>query len=104
MAEAVELVATRREAKGTRGARRLRRQGRVPGVLYGHKEETIAVDLARDELEKAIRHGVHVFDLKADGKAEKVLIREVQWDHLGKELLHIDLARVGVDERIVVTV
>src|SRR5439155_20819095 len=100
MAESVELVAEKRETNGTRGARRIRKQGKVPAVVYGHKEETIPVALSGEELVKAIRRGVHVFDLKAGGKAEKVLIKEVQWDHLGKELLHVDLARVAADERI----
>jgi large subunit ribosomal protein L25 len=82
----------------------LRRKGRIPAVLYGHKEQTLSVSLDKDELEKAIRHGVRVVDLEADGKQEKALIRDIQWDHLGKELLHVDFTRVAEDERIVVTV
>jgi large subunit ribosomal protein L25 len=72
--------------------------------VYGHKEATVSVALPGDELAKAIRHGVRVLDLQADGKTEKALIRDVQWDHLGKELLHVDFARVAADERVVVTV
>src|SRR5437764_36846 len=104
MAEAVELVTQPRATHGTRAAKRLRKQGLIPGVVYGHKEATISIALPAEELEKAVRHGIHVVDLKADGKTEKALIREVQWDYLGKELLHIDFARVGADERVVVTV
>ena len=76
----------------------------IPAVLYGHKEETLCVALSAEDTEKAIRRGVRVVDLKANGKEEKALIRDVQWDHLGKELLHVDFARVAADERIVVTV
>jgi large subunit ribosomal protein L25 len=104
MAESVTIVAQKRDGRGTRGARRLRRQGLVPAVVYGHKEATVSVALPGDELAKAIRHGVRVLDLQADGKTEKALIRDVQWDHLGKELLHVDFARVAADERVVVTV
>jgi large subunit ribosomal protein L25 len=104
MAESVELVAENREGRGSRTARRLRKAGRVPAVLYGHKERTVSVSLSGDALEKAIRHGVRVVDLRADGKVEKALIRDVQWDHLGKVLLHVDFTRVAADERIVVTV
>lgn len=104
MAEAIELAVQNRETRGSHEARRLRRQGRVPGVIYGHKEETLAVALSGEELEKAVRHGVRVLDLKTDAKKEKVLIREIQWDHLGKELLHVDFARVAADERIHLTV
>ena len=76
----------------------------MPAVVYGHKEATQTITLPTGELEKAIRHGVRVVDLKTDGKLQKALIREIQWDHLGKELLHVDFARVAADERIVVTV
>jgi large subunit ribosomal protein L25 len=82
----------------------MRRKGLVPAVLYGHKEETLSIALPADEVAKAIRHGVRVVDLQAGGKEEKAFIRDVQWDHLGKELLHVDFTRVALDERIVVTV
>jgi len=104
MKESLLLVTQQRDGRGTRLARRLRKQGLVPAVIYGHQEGTLPVALPADDLTKAIRHGVHVLDLQTDGKAQKVLIREVQWDHLGKELLHVDFARVGADERVVVTV
>ena len=104
MKESLVLTTQQREGRGTRRARRLRKQGLVPAVVYGHQEATVSVALPGDDLSKAIRHGVHVLDLQTDGKAQKVLIREVQWDHLGKELLHVDFARVAADERVVVTV
>jgi large subunit ribosomal protein L25 len=104
MAESVTLVTQPRTGRGSQAARKLRRTGLIPAVLYGHKEETLCVVLPVAEVEKAIRHGIRVVDLKANGKEEKALIRDVQWDHLGKELLHVDFTRVAVDERIVVTV
>jgi large subunit ribosomal protein L25 len=104
MADAGVWAVQKRDGRGTHEARRLRRRGLVPAVVYGHKEETLSVALSREELEKAIRHGVHVVDLQSDGKTEKAQIREVQWDHLGKDVLHVDFARVAADERIVVTV
>jgi large subunit ribosomal protein L25 len=104
MAESVAFVGEPRQPKGTTGARRLRRQGLVPAVVYGHGEETLSISLPRAELVNAIRHGVRVIDLRAGNKEEKALIKDVQWDHLGKELLHVDFARVSMDERIVVSV
>src|SRR6516162_4277013 len=103
MAELV-LKAEKRDTRGKRAAVRLRKKGLVPAVIYGHKEATIPLTLQMDELAKAIRHGVRVLDLNAAGKTEKALIRDVHWDHLGKELLHVDFARVAADERIVVMV
>jgi large subunit ribosomal protein L25 len=104
MAESVRLVGKARESRGKQAAKSLRRKGFVPAVVYGHKEATLAISLPLAEVERAIRHGVRVVDLEAGGKEEKALIREVQWDHLGKDLLHIDFARVAADERIVVSV
>lgn len=104
MAESVVLVAKPREGRGSQAAKRLRKQGLVPGILYGHKEANVALSLSGEELHKAVRHGVRVVDLQADGKEEKALIKDIQWDYLGKEILHVDFARVSLDERIVVTV
>jgi large subunit ribosomal protein L25 len=100
MAESVVLVSKKREPHGSAEARRLRRGGLIPGVLYGHKEETIPLAIAKDEFTKALRLGARVIDLQHDGAQEKALIREVQFDHLGAEVLHVDFARVSVDERI----
>jgi large subunit ribosomal protein L25 len=104
MAEAVVLEAQQREGRGSQQARRLRKKGLVPAVLYGHKEVTVSLTLSQDALEKAIRHGVHVVELRANGKTETALIKEVQWDHLGKELMHVDFARISKDERVLIPV
>jgi len=104
MAESVVLVAQKREGRGSRLAQRLRAQGQIPGVLYGHKQATVSVALPGDALAHAIRHGTRVLDLRTDAGLEKVLIREVQWDHLGKDVLHVDFARVSADERIKISV
>ena len=58
----------------------------------------------KKELVTHLHKGVHVFDLGLDGKSEKVLVKDVQFDHLGIEVLHVDFARVSLDERVEVTV
>lgn len=104
MAETLVFVTQPRELKGSHGSRQLRKKGLVPAVVYGHKEATEAISLQSDDLQKAIRHGVRVLDLNTKGSVQKALIKEVQWDHLGKELLHVDFARIAADERVVVSV
>jgi large subunit ribosomal protein L25 len=104
MADSIELVAQPRSKEGSHYSRKLRRQGLVPAVVYGHKEAAVSIALPQTELEKALRHGHRVVDLKTDGKVEKALVREVQWDHLGNSLLHVDFSRIAADERVVVTV
>ena len=104
MAESAVLKVSRREGRGTRKAEKLRKSGQAPGVVYGHKKETISVAVSRDELLSAIRHGARVVDLQLDGGAEKAQIVEVQWDPLGQDVLHVDFRRVSADERIHLTV
>jgi large subunit ribosomal protein L25 len=104
MAESVVLVAQERKGQGSRAARRLRKEGKIPAVVYGHGEGTVSVALAADELSKAIRQGARVIDLKQGEKIQKALIRELQWDALGHDILHADFARVSADERITLDV
>lgn len=104
MAEAVTLVAQARSTSGTHEARRMRKKGLVPAIVYGHKEATISVTVNRDDLYKAVRQGARVVDLQAGGKIEKALIRDLQWDHLGHAIMHVDFARVAADERIKIEV
>src|SRR5207302_1458971 len=67
MAETVELKTQDRAEHGTRHARRLRKSGQVPAVLYGHGEKTLALALSADDLSKAIRHGARVVDISHNG-------------------------------------
>src|SRR3954469_15194305 len=102
--QSIQLTAQPRDGLGSRKVKRLRDQGLIPGVVYGHKEAVVPVTLPKKELSTHLSHGAHVFDLSLDGRAEKVLVKDVQYDHLGIEVLHIDLARVSADERVEVTV
>lgn len=104
MVEAVVLKVTKRDGKGTRKAGRLRKQGLTPAVVYGHKEATESIALSQEDLDHAIRQGARIIDLDLDGKVQKTLVKEVQWDYLGKEILHVDFARVSADERVEVPV
>lgn len=104
MAEVVKLVTQPREGRGSQKAKQLRRTGLIPAVVYGHKEATVAIALPGDALFKAIRQGAHIINLETGGNTQTALIKEIQWDHLGKELLHVDFARVSADERVTVSV
>lgn len=104
MAESAQLSAQPRKELGSRANQRLRAAGFVPGVVYGHKEAVVPVTLPKKEVVTHLERGAHVFDLQLDGKSEKVLVKEVQYDHLGLEVLHVDFARVSLDERVEVTV
>ncbi len=102
--QSIQLTAQPRSALGSRANKRLRDSGQVPCVVYGHKQDVIPLAVSRKEVAHHISKGVHVFDLATDGKAEKVLVKDVQYDHLGIEVIHVDFARVSLDERVKVTV
>src|ERR671921_1262531 len=102
--QSIQIAAEPRPALGSRANKRLRDTGKVPGVVYGHKEAVVPVTLPKKELVTHLNKGAHVFDLSLDGKAEKVLVKEVQYDHLGIEVIHVDFARVSLDEKVEVTV
>src|SRR3954470_20100167 len=102
--KSIQLQVKSRAELGSRANKKLRDAGLVPGVVYGHKEAVVPVTLPKKELVGHLNHGVHVFDLAVDGKAEKVLVKEVQYDHLGLEVLHVDFARVSLDEKVELTV
>lgn len=105
MAEAVTLeVQTRDPGKnkgtGSRVSRRLRAQGRVPAILYGHKQEPTPLSLTREDVETLLKKGHHLTKLNFGGQSELALVRDIQWDHLGREVLHLDFFRVSAGERI----
>jgi large subunit ribosomal protein L25 len=104
MADTIQLKTEPRPGQGSRDANRLRRAGRVPAVVYGHKEATVPITVSRDELAAALRHHARTVDLVVDGKTETALIQEVQHDHLGTGLMHVDFRRVSRDERVRTTV
>src|SRR3954454_20634905 len=102
--QSIQISASPRSELGSRANKRLRDAGKLPGVIYGHKEAVVPVTLPRKELVTHLNKGAHVFDLALDGKAEKVLVKEVQYDHLGADVIHVDFARVSLDEKVEVTV
>jgi large subunit ribosomal protein L25 len=102
--QSAQVTAKPRSELGTRANRRLRQSGLLPGVIYGHKEAVVPVSLPKKEVVHHLDQGAHLFDLSLDGKNEKVLVKEVQYDHLGIEVIHVDFARVSLDERVKVSV
>jgi len=94
------LQAESREAGGTRTARRLRRTGKLPGVIYGHNEEPETVAVDAHDLSVLLEHGAHVLELNVEGSKKQVLIKDVQLDHLAASPIHVDFTRIDMDERV----
>lgn len=94
------LTAQPRTATGSRACRQLRAQGLTPGVVYGHKEDVVAIQVADDDIERMIREKHKIVDLDLNGAHEKVVIRELAWDTYSKHVLHVDFVRVSKGELI----
>ncbi len=96
-----KLDVNSRSAEGSRAARRLRRSGRVPGVLYGGGGESVGIDADARELRLALASSGAVLDLSVDGKkATPVVLKEAQRDPVRGHTVHVDLLRVRLDEAI----
>jgi large subunit ribosomal protein L25 len=90
-----------RGAEGSRAARRLRRSGRVPGVVYGGGADSVGFDADARELRHALAGTGAVLDLSVDGsRATPVVLKEAQRDPVRGETIHVDLLRVRLDEAI----
>jgi large subunit ribosomal protein L25 len=90
---------------GNRNAnRRLRNRGLVPAVIYGHEEQPVTVALSLHDLLLALEHLQHVIDLDINGRRTRYLVKDVQYDHLQKTPIHVDLMRVAPNERVRVRV
>jgi large subunit ribosomal protein L25 len=104
MAQTINIEAKPRKELGSRANKRLRDTGMIPGVIYGHKQDVVTVTLPKKEVTNHLNRGAHLFELAVDGQKETVLIKEVQFDHLGLEIIHVDFARVDLNESVTITV
>ena len=96
-----KLDVSSRSAGGSRAVRRLRRSGRVPGVLYGGGGDSVSFDADARELRLALAGSGAVLDLSVDGaKATPVVLKETQRDPVRGETVHVDLLRVRLDQAI----
>jgi large subunit ribosomal protein L25 len=98
------LTAKKRERLGSRYSARLREQGGLPAIVYGHKEDPVPVAIDAHVALGFIHKGEKVFQLQLDGSNETVLLKDVQFDYLGTKIVHCDFARVSLTERVHVTV
>lgn len=99
-----QLNAEKREARGTREARRVRNQGKLPAVIYGHGEKPVSVAVPEDGFNYLLGHGTHLIELNIDGDSHQVLVKDVQFDYLWEKPIHVDFTRVSLTERVTVSV
>jgi large subunit ribosomal protein L25 len=104
----MKVVATTRELQGTGASRRLRRAGKVPGIVYGSTTPPTAIEIDHNSLFHALRkEAFHstILDLELDGaSSERVLLRDVQMHAFKSQVLHVDFQRIAANEKIHVKV
>jgi len=102
--EIITVKGERRDRTGKRPSRYLRDRGVLPAIIYGHGETPEAISLNEHEVEIALKHGARTLKVDLRGESKPYLIKEVQYDHLDHVPIHIDLARVDLNERVRVRV
>lgn len=99
----IEIIANNRKLHGTGENRRLRSQGRLPGVIYGGDSAAQSIDLDHKDLYYKLKmEAFHasILSINVDGKKEQVLLRDVQMHPFKQQVLHIDFQRVRQDQKI----
>lgn len=103
MAEAIEMKATGRPHVGKGAARAVRREGKIPAVIYGDNKPTEAIALDYHDLQRQYMKGrftSHIVELEVDGKKNRVIPRDVQTDPVRDVPLHVDFQRISAKSRL----
>ncbi|MEO1059186.1 MAG: 50S ribosomal protein L25, partial [Actinomycetota bacterium] len=101
------LNATTGRATGSATSRRLRREGRIPAVVYGHGMDPLSVDVDRRELRHALSGAAGlntILDLTVDGNVYPSLIKDIQRHPVRRTVLHVDFIQVNLNEEVVVAI
>jgi large subunit ribosomal protein L25 len=99
----IEVIANKREGQGSSASRRLRRAGKVPGIIYGEGKDALGIELDHKDLMISLRkEAFHssVLTLNVDGVKEMALLRDVQAHPYKPQILHVDFQRVAADHKI----
>jgi len=106
MQKSFTLEAKRREKVGSKYAQRVRAHGGLPVVVYGHGHEPMALYVNAKEAVKHLEKGEKVFGITIEGESgeQTVLLRDLQFDYLGTNIIHADLALVDLNEQVEVSV
>jgi large subunit ribosomal protein L25 len=107
MSDKAMLQAEPRERAGKGAARAVRREGRVPAVIYGGKEEPVSISIDVPQLTRAINRGRFLsplYELEVGGKKTRVIPRDIQLHPVSDQPIHIDFLRLGKGAKIAVNV
>ena len=107
MADVSSLAAEAREEAGKGPARAMRRNGRIPAIIYGDKKNPLSISIDMRELQHELANSgfyLRLYDIKVNGATERVLPREVQRHPVSGKPLHVDFLRIAAGATITVNV
>lgn len=107
MSDVLTLAAEARDRAGKGASRAVRREGRVPAVIYGNKEAAVPIHVEEKLLTKMLHTGHFmnsVVEITVDGKTHRTLPRDVQFHPVTDRPIHVDFLRVSADSLITVNV
>ena len=93
-----------RKANRSKGAKAIRREGLVPGVLYYSGEENVNISIEKSVLFHAIHSGQRIFEIEQEGENQYTMIKQLQYHPVTDEIIHVDLMRVRRSEKINISV
>src|SRR5262245_57513514 len=99
----IEINASKRAAQGTGASRRLRRAGRVPGIVYGGAEAPTNIELDHNELYQQVRKETFhasILMLNLEGEKQQVLLRAINMHPFKSQVQHVDFQRVRADQKV----
>lgn len=88
----------------SRGAKKVRKSGFVPGVLYYAGEEPVNISIQKSVLFQAMQSGQRIFEIDQSGKSQFTMIKQIQYHPVSDEIIHVDLMRVRRSEKISISV
>src|SRR3989304_1976113 len=98
--EEIVLKAERRTQFGTRAAERIRHEGLLPAVLCGQGQESVSLSLDAKAFAKFLSAGHRFATIQIEGNKERGLVKEVQYDTYGTQIIHVDFARIRRDQKV----
>jgi large subunit ribosomal protein L25 len=104
MAEQISLKAEKREQLGTRVSRRFRKSGKIPAVLARKGEAPLHLLLDGREFVRALKKHARILELAHPTGKDRVFIKDVQYDHLDENVIHVDFTRIALDEMLTLEV
>lgn len=99
-----EIQVQPRDALGTRACGRLRKEGLVPAVIYGHGEPSVSLSVSAADIERLLRLHNFILRVSWDGQSQTAQLKDIQYDPVTDGVLHVDIVRISLSETITTTV